>query len=53
MIWVEIDDEVKIRTIYPSKRLLEAGVRYFIDLIVEELGNAPTSLAKIDTTKQR
>lgn len=31
-------DEVKIVTIYPSKRLLEPGVRRFIDLMVDELG---------------
>jgi hypothetical protein len=53
LIWVETDDDVKIRTIYPGKRLLEAGVRRFMDLMVEELGNAPTPFAKIDTTKQR
>ncbi|MRU54322.1 hypothetical protein FIV37_29280 [Pseudomonas gessardii] len=51
--WVEIDDELKIRTIYPRKRLLEASVRCFIDCMVEELGNAPTPLARIDTTRQR
>jgi DNA-binding transcriptional LysR family regulator len=31
-------DEVKIVTLYPNKRLLEARVRRFIDLMVEELG---------------
>ncbi|MBP1887643.1 LysR family transcriptional regulator [Sinorhizobium mexicanum] len=31
-------DDVKIVTIYPSKRLLEPRVRRFIDLMVEELG---------------
>jgi DNA-binding transcriptional LysR family regulator len=31
-------DEVKIVTLYPDKRLLEARVRRFIDLMVEELG---------------
>jgi len=32
-------DEVKIVTLYPNKRLLEARVRRFIDLMVEELGS--------------
>jgi DNA-binding transcriptional LysR family regulator len=31
-------DEVKIVTLYPERRLLEARVRRFIDLMVEELG---------------
>ena len=30
-------DDVKILTLYPDKRLLEPRVRYFIDLLVEEL----------------
>lgn len=53
MIWVETDYEVKIRMIYPGKRLLEAGVRRCMGLTVEELGNARMPLAEIDTTKQR
>jgi DNA-binding transcriptional LysR family regulator len=32
-------DEVKIVTLYPNKRLLEARVRRFIDLVVEQLGS--------------
>jgi DNA-binding transcriptional LysR family regulator len=32
-------DEVKIVTIYPTKRFLEPRVRHFIDLLVKELGN--------------
>ncbi|EYF04897.1 LysR family transcriptional regulator [Chondromyces apiculatus] len=35
---LEADDDVKILTLYPSKRLLEPRVRRFIELMVEALG---------------
>lgn len=34
-------DEVKIVTIYPTKRFLEPRVRHFIDLMVEQLSTRP------------
>ena len=35
--------EVKIVTLYPTRRLLEPRVRRFIDLMVEELGGTASS----------
>ena len=43
-------EEVKILTLYPSKRLLEPRVRRFIDLMVEEL-SAPATLRSVQSAR--